>query len=94
MSDYNGWTNYETWSVKLWLDNEEPTYVMVTESARGAVEKGASVYAFADWLRDYVTDMQPDLPASMASDLLSAALSNVNWTEIAQAYLDDVEEAA
>jgi len=20
---YNGWKNYETWSVKLWLDNEE-----------------------------------------------------------------------
>ena len=19
---YNGWTNYETWNVKLWLDND------------------------------------------------------------------------
>jgi len=23
---YNGWTNYETWAVKLWMDNEEPSY--------------------------------------------------------------------
>jgi hypothetical protein len=26
MSDdkkYNGWTNYETWNVALWLDNEQ-----------------------------------------------------------------------
>jgi len=23
---YNGYTNYETWAVKLWMDNEEPTY--------------------------------------------------------------------
>ena len=23
---YNGWTNYGTWNVNLWVDNEEPTY--------------------------------------------------------------------
>ena len=25
MSDrkYNGWTNYETWVTKLWMDNDE-----------------------------------------------------------------------
>ena len=28
MSDdkYNGWTNYETWNVKLWMDNDEGSY--------------------------------------------------------------------
>ena len=23
---FNGWTNYETWNVALWMDNDEPTY--------------------------------------------------------------------
>ncbi len=29
MSDekgYNGWSNYETWNVKLWMDNDEGSY--------------------------------------------------------------------
>jgi hypothetical protein len=23
---YNGWSNYETWNVKLWMDNDEGSY--------------------------------------------------------------------
>ena len=24
--EYNGWTNYETWNVALWMDNDETSY--------------------------------------------------------------------
>lgn len=36
MSDgYNGWTNYETWNVALWLENTEDLYAqMVTFMSR------------------------------------------------------------
>jgi hypothetical protein len=32
--DYNGWKNYETWNVALYLDNDEGTYLAVKEYVR------------------------------------------------------------
>ena len=29
---YNGWTNYQTWNVKRWMDNDGSDYA--TEEAR------------------------------------------------------------
>ena len=32
--EYNGWTNYETWNVALWIDNERGTQNDRRERAR------------------------------------------------------------
>lgn len=34
MSEYNGWTNYGTWNVNLWIDNEYPVYMAKVEMLR------------------------------------------------------------
>ena len=35
MKKYNGWANYETWAVNLWLTNDEDTAGMLSELAEG-----------------------------------------------------------
>jgi len=86
---YQGWANYETWAVKLWLDNEQATYEEVTEQARQQGTNG--VYDLAAWLEEYTQEtLCADAPtAGLTADLFMSAWQEVDWREIAQAYLGD-----
>jgi hypothetical protein len=93
--NYNGWTNYETWAVKLWFDNEEFSYRNWMERARSWKGREDDASQFAEELEESVREGNPlaDRP-SLYSDLLSTALSEVDWFEIAESYLEDVEPDA
>jgi hypothetical protein len=155
--EYNGWTNYETWLVKLWMDNEEGTHLYFREQAEQVWKDDPDKYVidhekygqqdefnslaeaqeglrdcgegFEDttlterWLegkgeildecREVVGHIEQDndrictlagivqeyheeaLPKleGFAADLMNAALSEVNWEEIAGSLLDDAKEA-
>lgn len=79
---YNGWSNYETWCVKLWLDNDGWEYDR---------SMGRTVYSLSVNLKAMVNDTAPDLGASMFADLLGAAIDSVNFREIAEGILEDYE---
>ena len=97
---YNGWTNYETWNVKLWLDNDGTVENIFKDQAQTfyneALEdnrRNRAIYILADSIKDFVEDENPLIDqANMFADMLNAALRNVNWFEIAESIFDDYVE--
>lgn len=86
---YNGWKNYETWVVALWIDNDEGSY----NESRDLIRDCKETYEAADILKNWIEEMNPlNDSASPWSDLLGAALSEVDWFEIAENYLSEMKE--
>ena len=87
---YQGHKNYPTWSVALWLSNDEGLY----HEARRIVRQARSEYATGDELRDFCRALLPDLGASFASDLLTYAMDEVAWDEVRAQFADEEEDEA
>ena len=102
LNKYNGWSNYETWLVKLWIDNEQESYTYWQEKAKELYEQAgpteywtreeSALYGLAEALQEAFDDM--DEMSGMATDLVHAALSEVNWREIAESLLEDNKTTA
>lgn len=76
---YNGWTNRETWLVNLWLGDSLAEYVRDTLGQEIDASQAES-YAL-----DLVETSGATIEDAFTSDLISFALSGVNWQEIANA---------
>jgi len=105
MAEYNGWTNYETWVVALRMDNDQGSYNAAREQAAEVLEqatedhpeyltpKERAVYILSETFKEEHEEANPLADAaSVYSDLLGAALSEVNWHEIATNVIDEVSE--
>ena len=102
---YNTWANYETWNAKMCLDNDpdddrywQGVTAKIWETAAGNMQSKseAACDQLAETLRQkFCTDDLPDdCLTEMYADLLDAALSKVDWREIANALVEDRDEAA
>lgn len=93
---YNGFTNYETWNLKLWIDNEEPSYKAWRAEAREILaetpDKLQAVADLRDRLQEDTEAGAPEMAPSFYCDALGAALGRVNYYEIAEMIIDEVIE--
>lgn len=93
---YHGWKNYETWATALHIDNDEYTYNVARQIVRDLLtaeddETKVAGWKVAEAIKDFVEDtMLAEEVTGLAGDLLGAALSEVDWHEIAVNYLDEV----
>lgn len=81
VSGYNGWTNYETWLVALWLNNDQASYNAL-EALRTESE---SDYRKAERLEELVRELYDFEPVGIVADLVNSAFRRVDWVEIIQA---------
>lgn len=85
MQGYNGYTNYATWNVSLWLNNEEPLYRELQRIVRFADD----VEELAAAIQELAQDVWPD---GKTSD--GALLSECNWEELAANEWEDADKDA
>tara|TARA_R100000963_G_scaffold32864_1_gene24821 strand:+ start:87 stop:335 length:249 start_codon:yes stop_codon:yes gene_type:complete len=72
---YNGWTNYETWNVALWIDNDEGLYSL-SRRCRDYNEFSTGLVELLDLTGNYnrtpdgVSWDHPDLNTDELDDLI------------------------
>ena len=98
--EYNGWYNYETWMVNLWMDNDQGSHEMSREIARDSIEadEGTNWFYFEERLTEYLEMIQEDVDiggaCGLVHDLLGAAISEVNTRDIAMSWIENELENA
>ncbi len=102
---HNGWSNYETWAVMLWIDNDRSLHeyfrgsgirrLIKTASTSGEVLHGQltphemSLLLVRVALGLKIERESPELGPTLYADLLTAAFAEVNWLEIAEELVKD-----
>lgn len=84
---YNGWCNRETWLVPLWW-NECPIESIEADTKEEAIE------FLAEQLESLFDELMAEhsIPANgLLMDLLQGAISRIDWREIAEHWIDDIE---
>jgi soluble cytochrome b562 len=91
---YQGWKNYESWAVKLHIDNEQGSQEMSRDLVMNVRVEDKDEWRRdgADVLKEWLEDEMPDLGATMWADLLNGAWSEVDWYEISENIIDEILE--
>ena len=69
-SDYNGWTNYETWCVNLWLDNDRGTHDAWRERAGEILDLDAGALCRELYGDDKSAILREGVHACVLADIL------------------------
>ena len=87
--EYNGWTNWETWNFKLWIDNDESSYSAVLELATGT-EKNELSKELESWADDMLEATR--IECGFFADICNTAIKEIYFYEIAESYLLELSE--
>jgi|ETNvirnome_6_100_1030635.scaffolds.fasta_scaffold123384_2 hypothetical protein len=82
---YNGWTNWETWNFKLWIDNDEELYNVINRSAITLFNKKELFIKALKFTANKIVGTK------LCMDLKKDDIVDINFHEIAESYLSEVK---
>jgi len=92
---YNGWTNYETWLCNIWFDNFD--FIEDMEMFEKCEDNCDVLNIIEDYIKSTVEEfVEYSLTRSWGDvhgfihDMLNASISEIDWRDIAEHYVDDV----
>lgn len=97
MTTHEGFENYQTWAVSLWLNNDEGTWRYWNGAALeilnsldsekpSPAEIEKTVEELAESLKEHFEENTPTLPGPWC-DLMTHSLAYVNWEEVAEGFV-------
>lgn len=88
---YSRFTNKATWLVKNWLDNNETSYNHMFWLAEEYEDKNSLAKAIEEYLAER-RESSEEVKQGFFGDLVTYAISQVDFGQIAQMYLEDLQD--
>ena len=98
---YNGWSNWETWNFKLWIDNDYHTHLyfesMVEENKGKLLKIAQDLKEFAQYKENQYNRLKATYNDIIDSGFVvdfkgrNASINDINYMEIAKAIKEDSE---
>lgn len=92
---YNGWANWETWSVQLNISNDQGWYNALIELVQPLLTEGKKDNEIAQAIKDYLEEIiyNEEFNVYKIYDTWdSNSWHEVDWIEIANAWIDTVKD--
>lgn len=101
-SEYNGWVNWETWNMALWLgeSNDESILDQANRELQDftgetELDTNGATCSLAEWLETYCEEVylghlnQEDLRGPAGDAIWSSYWPKIEWHDIARHYIDE-----
>ena len=91
-TEYNGWANWETWNIALWIDNDYSVYMRRCDYVDASFERW-NVTGVKSFIRDMFPNGTPDFANSVGCNTSSDYWDEVvNYDELVEAWNSEYKE--